>query len=256
PWVGDAHAAARLVAASEATGSSAQFLAGIEIRPAPGWHTYWRSPGDAGMAPRVDWHGSQNLARAALAWPAPRRFSVQGFDSAGYDGDVVLPVTVTLARPGRPATLHAALDYAVCAALCVPYHAELALAVPQGSARPGPQAPLIARFAARVPKPAAAAHVVVDGIGVDGGRGLWVRLRSTGAKFVAPDLFVEGAGDASFGRPQVTLAADGRSALFRVPVSDARPADLVGHALVLTLVDGPRAAEIAARPCRVAPPSL
>ena len=62
-WVGDAHAASRLVTSVQATGSASVVDAGLEIRMAPGWHTYWRDPGDAGLSPTVDWKGSTNLAR-------------------------------------------------------------------------------------------------------------------------------------------------------------------------------------------------
>jgi suppressor for copper-sensitivity B len=251
PWSGDAHAAARLVTATEATGSARHLAAGIEIRVAPGWHTYWRSPGDAGVAPRIAWRGSQNLVRAILAWPAPRRFSLMGFDTIGYDTDVVLPVQMTLTRPGQPATLRATLDYAACAEICVPYHAALALALPAGPARKGPEAPLIARFAARVPKTAAAADIVLERAVLDdsGGRlELRLILASTGAPFAGPDLFVEGAESVSFARPAVELADGGRKADLRVPVSGAKLIDLLGKPLTLTLVDGRRAAEFSATP--------
>jgi len=101
-WVGDNHAAARLITATEATGSASAIEAGLEIRLAPGWHTYWRSPGDAGIPPSIDWAGSDNLAHAEIAWPAPQRWSLQGFETAGYENHVVLPIALTLAQPGRP----------------------------------------------------------------------------------------------------------------------------------------------------------
>jgi suppressor for copper-sensitivity B len=249
PWIGDAHAVARLVTASQATGSAARLSAGIEIRLAPGWHTYWRSPGEAGIAPRLDWGGSQNLARAVLAWPAPRYFSALGIETIGYDREVVLPVTVTLARPGHRLELRAAFDYAACAGICVPYHAELALALPAGPARPGPQAPLIARFAARVPTSPQAAGIALERAVLDGARGhreLRIRLASTGAPFVAPDLLIAGGKDDSFGRPRVALGTGGRTALFIVPVHGAQASALLGRTLLLTLVDGHRAAAIPA----------
>lgn len=249
PWIGDAHAAARLVSAREATGSEAQVSAGIEIRLAPGWHTYWRSPGEAGIAPRVDWRGSQNLARAVLAWPAPRYFSAQGIETIGYGKDVVLPVTATLAHPGRPLLLRAAFDYAACSEICVPYHAELALALPAGPARPGPQAPLIARFAARVPEGPRAAGIVLERAvlgGVPGHLELSIRLATTGAPFVVPEIFIDGIKEASFGRPRLILGAADRTALFAVPVYGVEAAALRGHTLLLTLVDGRRAAAIPA----------
>ncbi len=98
-WVGDEHAAARLISAADATGSGKTVEAGLEIRLAPGWHAYWRTPGDAGVPPSIDWSGSENLAQADIAWPAPARYSLQGFETAAYRDHVVLPITATLNNP-------------------------------------------------------------------------------------------------------------------------------------------------------------
>ena len=76
-WVGDEHASVRLISAGEATGSAGAIDLGLEFRLAAGWHIYWRSPGDAGYPPTVDWAGSDNLAAAELAWPAPRRLTAR-----------------------------------------------------------------------------------------------------------------------------------------------------------------------------------
>ena len=53
-------------------------LAAVEIRLAPGWHTYWRVPGDAGIPPSFDWSGSSNLASVAYEWPRPEIFDSFG----------------------------------------------------------------------------------------------------------------------------------------------------------------------------------
>ena len=46
--------------------------AGIEIRLKPGWHTYWRYPGDAGVPPRFDFAGiaERQGGRGAVAGAA------------------------------------------------------------------------------------------------------------------------------------------------------------------------------------------
>jgi suppressor for copper-sensitivity B len=250
-WVGDDHAAARLIAAVGATGSAAAVEAGIEIRLAPGWHAYWRSPGDAGIPPSIDWAGSQNLARAEIDWPAPKRYSLQGFETAGYRDHVVLPVTATLGRPGRPLALHAAVDYAACAQICVPYSAKLDLNLPSGVAAQAPEAALIAAARARVPQsPAAAGLELVSANAGNAGRdpALVVRLRASGAAFQTPDLFVEGLTQGSPGRPEVELSQSGHMARLTVPIRDADVASVAGKRLALTLVDGARAAEFIATP--------
>lgn len=114
-WDSHEHGSARLITATEATGSGTQLDVAIQFRLTPGWHTYWRTPGDAGFPPTIDWNGSENLAGAAIAWPAPQRLPpVGGLETLGYVDGLVLPVVVTLAHPGAPLHLHAEVDYASC----------------------------------------------------------------------------------------------------------------------------------------------
>jgi suppressor for copper-sensitivity B len=246
-WVSEPHGAARLISAVEATGSSARVDVGLQLRLTPGWHTYWRSPGDAGIPPSIDWRGSQNFASAEIAWPAPRRLpSVGGLETVGYEDGVVLPISVRLAQPGAPVHLHAELDYASCKEICIPYHASLDLALPAGLARPGPKAPLLAAARAHVPADLAAAHWKLLGAVVGseaGGAVLAVRLASTGAPFSAPDLFIEGLPKGSPGRPETTLAGAGETVTLRVPITGGPGPAIAGKNLEITIVDGARAAE-------------
>ena len=73
----------RLIAAAPVVGEAATLGLGLEFRLMPHWKIYWRSPGDAGFPPRLDWKGSTNLAEAQLSWPAPQRFSVSGAGDGG-----------------------------------------------------------------------------------------------------------------------------------------------------------------------------
>ena len=59
-----------LIAAVEATGSSAQLDVRLQLRLTPGWHTYWRTPWGAEIPLTLDRRGSENLGAAAIAWPA------------------------------------------------------------------------------------------------------------------------------------------------------------------------------------------
>ncbi len=59
PWDGDAHAQVRLIAGARSSDSTLR--AGIEIKLAPGWKTYWRYPGDSGVPPHFDFAASQNV---------------------------------------------------------------------------------------------------------------------------------------------------------------------------------------------------
>ena len=261
-WVSEAHGAARLISAVEATGASARLDVGLQLRLTPGWHTYWRTPGDAGIAPVIDWSGSENLTGAAIAWPAPRRLpSVGGLETAGYEDGVVLPITVMPMRPGAPLHLHAEVDYASCKDICIPYHASLDLVLPPGLARPGPEAPLIAAAGAAVPGDIAAAQLKLLGAVVvagprTGSAVFTVRLASTGPALHAPDLFVEGMAKGSPRRSEFALADAARVATIRVPIRGETSDALANTALRVTVVDGARAAEMSVTPQLDAIPAL
>jgi DsbC/DsbD-like thiol-disulfide interchange protein len=132
-WDGDARSAVRLIAGSGA--ASAPMRAGLEIRLKPGWHTYWRYPGDAGVPPRFDFSGSRNVEAVSVLWPAPQRIPEQGLSAIGYTKDVILPIVVVPQNSENPITLRLKVDYAVCEKLCVPAQgtAELTLAAGQSS---------------------------------------------------------------------------------------------------------------------------
>src|SRR5215475_1326515 len=150
-WDGDQRAAVRLIAGTRrGDGNATTRRAGVEIRLAPGWKTYWRYPGDSGVPPIFDFAQSSNVASATVLWPAPHRFGDGSGESIGYDGSVIFPVQVMVKDPAQKVTLRLKLDYAVCEKLCVPSEANLALemAAPAGARHEA----ALAAAAARVPK--------------------------------------------------------------------------------------------------------
>jgi DsbC/DsbD-like thiol-disulfide interchange protein len=148
-WDGDERSAARLIAGSSPAGAAPFMRAGVEIRLKVGWHTYWRYPGDAGVPPRLDFTGSQNVKQIHVLWPAPQRLPEDGGTSIGYARDVILPLHVVPQDSKKPIALKLKLAYAVCEKLCVPAEArpELVLTGAQAS-----QDAALAAAEAKVPK--------------------------------------------------------------------------------------------------------
>ncbi|HVH02926.1 MAG TPA: protein-disulfide reductase DsbD domain-containing protein, partial [Amaricoccus sp.] len=101
-------------------------LAALEIVLAPGWHTYWRVPGAAGIPPRFDWSGSANLASVAYEWPRPAVFERFGLRSFGFADRLVLPLRLRPRDASAPVDLALAVDFGVCDDICMPASAELA----------------------------------------------------------------------------------------------------------------------------------
>lgn len=188
PWVKDANAAVRLIAGSGRADGN-RLRAGVEIKMTPGWHTYWRYPGDAGMPPRFDFAGSSNLAGVEVRYPAPHLLADETGNSIGYIDKVVFPMRVTPREPGKPVTLRLKLDYAVCEKLCMPVEARLELDVT--GAASGNDATL-ATAEARVPKPAVAAELGLSARRVNDGPKPLVAIELKAPAGKPSQLFVEG----------------------------------------------------------------
>ena len=252
PWAGDGRGSVRLITAVEATGSSTRLDAALELRLGPGWHTYWRTPGDAGFPAAIDWTGSENLASADMSWPAPRRLTIEGLENIVYLDHVVLPIALTVADPGKPVRLRAEVDYASCEKVCIPYHASLDLALPAGLAVPGREASLIAEAAAKVPGALSRAGLRLLSVAVSGTDGatpsLAVTLASDAGPLTAPDLFVEGIPQATPPKPSVLRSAAGRTTSLVLPLSAEIARAAPGKQLTFTVVDGVRSAEFTATP--------
>ena len=153
PWVEDNYSGIRLIAGANKSGAES-LSAGIEIKLLPGWHTYWRYPGDSGVPPRVSFSGSENLASAKVLFPAPHAFTDEAGTTIGYKGNVIFPLRVIPRDKGKPVTLRAKIEYAVCEKLCVPVEAKLELTIPPNG---GADNAALAAAEARVPQPVSAA---------------------------------------------------------------------------------------------------
>src|ERR1043165_4696380 len=131
-WDGDQRAAVRLVA-GERRGTAHR--AGIEIRLAPGWKTYWRYPGDSGIPPRFDFSSSKNVKSVTVRYPAPHRFNDESGTSIGYKKGVVFPLDVVAQNAARPVALVLKADYAICEKVCIPAEGKAELSVDRKSTR-------------------------------------------------------------------------------------------------------------------------
>jgi suppressor for copper-sensitivity B len=259
PWFVTEQGKVRLIAASPGVGTGNTVRLGLEFALAPGWKIYWRSPGDAGLPPVLDWTGSTNLAGATLLWPAPQRFSAYGLETIGYEGDVVLPIAAQLTAAGEALGATVGLQYLTCKDICIPYEATLRLDLPAASvaAEPG-FAAAIASAEQRVPQQGSAATLRVVDVQLHGGKAPSLELTVAAATGTlrSPDAFVDAPPGMAFGAPQVTLSRDATQATLALAVSGPPGAaeSLAGKPLTVTVVDGPRAVEAATVPGLAPPP--
>ena len=243
-WASNDQAQLRLISASSGTGGSERLRLGLHFQMAEGWKIYWRSPGEAGYPPQVDWSGSENLESAEIRWPVPHRFQLFGLQTFGYGGEVVLPVDAVAQDPTEPVRIEAKVDYLTCADICIPRKATLALTLAPDGGGPGQQAHLIDRFRSQVPGEGAAAGLDLRDASLvsDGDQPVLELTATAEPAFQAPDAVLEGLPETKFGKPEVTLNDGGREAVLRLTGQRGKLAEgpLAGQTVTLTLFDGDR----------------
>ncbi|MCW3473387.1 protein-disulfide reductase DsbD family protein [Limobrevibacterium gyesilva] len=162
-------AAATLVSEVDAALPGQPFRVGLRLRMAPGWHTYWQNPGDAGVAPELSFTLPAGATAGPIAWPAPARQPEGPLMTYGYSGEVLLPVTIS-GGPG-PVALHA--TWLVCEKICVPEEGDFRIDVPAGARSLSAEAPLFTAADARMPRPSPwQARIAPDGTLAVTGEGL------------------------------------------------------------------------------------
>lgn len=150
-----AHARAELVAEVAAVAPGRPFRIGLRLTLAPGWHTYFENPGDAGAAADLALDLPVGAVAGPIAWPAPRPIAEGPLVVFGYRGTVLLAREVTPPADlvsGSTFRVGLSAAWLVCGHVCIPEEGEFALTLPVAAA---PVALLAASFdQASVPPPA------------------------------------------------------------------------------------------------------
>lgn len=124
---------------------------GLAIDLKPGWHTYWRYPGDSGVPPDLTTETADNISGFRVDYPAPRRFSEAGDQTIGYTGKVTLLVDAALTDPSKSAFLTLHVRLGVCKEICVPVDTTLTASIDPALPAPPQAASEIRAAAGKVP---------------------------------------------------------------------------------------------------------
>lgn len=223
------HASVRLRAQPDNHGDTRLLL---DVALEKGWKTYWRSPGEGGVAPEIRWHQPTD---AVWRWPTPERFDVAGITTQGYRGDVTFPMTV---RGEVPKTLSGVLTLSTCSNVCIltDYPFSLDLTASTGGdfdydyGRAMGTLPLGSGLTSALSTSYASGKLTVTA--------------QRDAGWEQPSLFIDSMDDVDFGKP--TFSVRGGSLVATVPMTDswgeAAP-NLSGKSLSLVLADSGQAQE-------------
>jgi len=231
-----------------------QNQAGLYFKLEPGWHVYWKNPGDAGEPPKIRWTLPDGITAGPLLFPAPKRLPLGPLMDFGYDNEVLFPFSLDVAKTAKPgaAVLHAKVDWLVCREVCIPGKAELEEVVqllprePMVDRVSPPDRELWKRLANFLPQPLPTTDKAIFQSTANGFR----LAVTTGQREATAEFFPEDASIIDNPAPQkVTQTATGLILELKKDTNlTATPAQLNG---VLELSGG-RAYEIAALPGTVA----
>lgn len=142
-----------LVHAPSGARPGAAVQAGLQITHAPEWHTYWKNAGDSGLPTELQWTLPPGVTASPIDWPTPRKFPIGNLANYGYDGTVLLPVTLTVGPEFKGDAIDIGLQasWLVCRRECIPEEGRFQLRLPVDASMTGTAA---AFDAARQARPA------------------------------------------------------------------------------------------------------
>lgn len=146
------HLRSRLVAATDAAVPGQTLKLGLLLEHDPGWHTYWKNPGDSGLPTRMEFALPDGLAAGEIEWPLPERQSAGGLVNFGYSHTELLPVSVAVPADFAAESITIALkaSWLICELECIPGSGEYRVELPVAqSAQRSAHAAAFERAAAR-----------------------------------------------------------------------------------------------------------
>ena len=127
------HAEVELVAEKSTLVVGEKNAIGLSIKHAPHWHTYWKNPGDSGYPTKISWDLPSGYGVSEFDWPTPKRLATGPIVNFGYEGEVLLPLTVSVplsAKVGETITLKGKAEWLVCRDVCIPEEGVVSLSLP------------------------------------------------------------------------------------------------------------------------------
>ena len=146
---------AELLADTKALVPGKPFTVGLLLRMAPGWHTYWKFSGDAGLPTEMKWKLPPGWKIGEIQWPIPLKTIDPGdIETYGYQDEILLmqEITPPLKLDVSSVQLAAEANWLVCEKICIPGSATLRLDLPVASSSEPANADVFARYRRLVPQ--------------------------------------------------------------------------------------------------------
>ena len=233
---------AELVADTSAVVAGKPFKVGLLLHMVPGWHTYWKFPGDAGIPTDVKWTLPAGWNVGEIRWPVPLKLEEPGdIQIYGYRDEVLLIQQVTPSNTAAESVLHLAAEasWLVCEKICIPGNAKLKLDLPFGPKSIPANRDLFDRFEKQLPRTWPNDSVARWSM-TDNGARLVVESRDI-TRYRTIDFYPDPRPDVVVGHP-VLESRETNSVTLRIPIESGNKS-LSGLNGILVLGNDPDEAE-------------
>src|SRR5260370_5914322 len=190
---------------------------------APGWHTYWKFSGDAGLPTELKWKLPAGWKIGEIQWPIPLKTIDPGdIQTYGYENEVLLmqEITPPTKLDSSSVKLSADASWLVCERICIPGGATLQLQLPVSTTSQPANTELFTRYRRLLPQNWPGAKVATadwDRVGSD----LRLKLKSeTLANYPAVDFFPLPEQSTVLGHPRIE-SRNKNEIIFRIPIESS-----------------------------------
>ncbi len=129
-------------------------LWGLDFQLEPGWHIYWKNPGDSGAPLILNW-AWESAQLTDFLFPPPKRIPIGPLVNFGYEDRVIFPIQALVDSLATRVQVELELEWLVCKIECIPGFSTLRLSTPAGDqlGNPHPHKDLALQFLQSAPSP-------------------------------------------------------------------------------------------------------
>ena len=211
---------AKLLADTDTIVPGKPFTAGLLLHMVPGWHTYWKFPGDAGIPTEIKWSLPADWKVGPIQWPIPLKLNEPGdIQIYGYHDEVLLmqQITPPASISEKKLSLKADASWLVCEKICIPGNATLQLDLPVGAQSAPANQELFARYQRALPQPWPDAKVASYNWQRSGADLILTVNSQALSNYPSVDFFPVPEGNVVVGHPKTESIANGKVQI-RVPL--------------------------------------
>src|ERR1035438_6145022 len=116
------HTQVKLILSADTAKPGDTIWAGVDLKMEPGWHTYWKNPGDAGSPTKIEWTLPPGISAGEILWPLPEKLPPAEVTTYGYEDEVMLlvPLKIETNLPAGVLNLAAKVSWLECKDVCIP----------------------------------------------------------------------------------------------------------------------------------------